>query len=89
MPSIMTRLCLALVLFAAVAGARMAPAQAQGQTFLDQDWVLNSGVSNISMQTEKLEGVVEKHKFTMIEGCLLYTSPSPRDRTRSRMPSSA
>ena len=25
----------------------------------------------------------------MIVGCLLYTSPSPRDRTRSRMPSSA
>ena len=25
----------------------------------------------------------------MIYGCLLYTSPSPRDRTRSRMPSSA
>ena len=24
-----------------------------------------------------------------VEGCLLYTSPSPRDRTRSRMPSSA
>ena len=23
------------------------------------------------------------------ETCLLYTSPSPRDRTRSRMPSSA
>ena len=23
------------------------------------------------------------------ESCLLYTSPSPRDRTRSRMPSSA
>ena len=28
---------------------------------------------------------------TLTEGqrCLLYTSPSPRDRTRSRMPSSA
>ena len=27
---------------------------------------------------------------TITEGtCLLYTSPSPRDRTRSRMPSSA
>ena len=26
---------------------------------------------------------------TMIFACLLYTSPSPRDRTRSRMPSSA
>ena len=25
----------------------------------------------------------------MFNGCLLYTSPSPRDRTRSRMPSSA
>ena len=27
--------------------------------------------------------------FYMDTGCLLYTSPSPRDRTRSRMPSSA
>ena len=31
--------------------------------------------------------------FRLLEGlyslCLLYTSPSPRDRTRSRMPSSA
>ena len=26
---------------------------------------------------------------TPANGCLLYTSPSPRDRTRSRMPSSA
>ena len=26
---------------------------------------------------------------TLDEVCLLYTSPSPRDRTRSRMPSSA
>ena len=25
----------------------------------------------------------------LFEACLLYTSPSPRDRTRSRMPSSA
>ena len=28
-------------------------------------------------------------KFTLNHLCLLYTSPSPRDRTRSRMPSSA
>jgi len=27
--------------------------------------------------------------LAMVIGCLLYTSPSPRDRTRSRMPSSA
>ena len=28
-------------------------------------------------------------KYTQSNSCLLYTSPSPRDRTRSRMPSSA
>ena len=28
-------------------------------------------------------------KTTLLKCCLLYTSPSPRDRTRSRMPSSA
>ena len=27
--------------------------------------------------------------YQEIKSCLLYTSPSPRDRTRSRMPSSA
>ena len=27
--------------------------------------------------------------WSQMHGCLLYTSPSPRDRTRSRMPSSA
>ena len=33
------------------------------------------------------EGVLVR--FTVTDTCLLYTSPSPRDRTRSRMPSSA
>ena len=28
-------------------------------------------------------------KRVQVKTCLLYTSPSPRDRTRSRMPSSA
>ena len=30
-----------------------------------------------------------KHRLDRYKYCLLYTSPSPRDRTRSRMPSSA
>ena len=30
-----------------------------------------------------------KRSMSGITTCLLYTSPSPRDRTRSRMPSSA
>ena len=29
------------------------------------------------------------HLLSMYQGCLLYTSPSPRDRQKSRMPSSA
>ena len=33
------------------------------------------------------EGVIEVDRHRIV--CLLYTSPSPRDRTRSRMPSSA
>ena len=33
--------------------------------------------------------IVSKKKLSNIKNCLLYTSPSPRDRTRSRMPSSA
>ena len=36
-------------------------------------------------------GFVEKIKSEIddIKGCLLYTSPSPRDKRQSRMPSSA
>ena len=30
-----------------------------------------------------------RQKYGLYSHCLLYTSPSPRDRTRSRMPSSA
>ena len=47
-----------------------------------------------------VKGVAERYGGTLKPGgvlsnpamyftCLLYTSPSPRDRTRSRMPSSA
>ena len=32
---------------------------------------------------------IESAKQLQLQICLLYTSPSPRDRTRSRMPSSA
>ena len=38
------------------------------------------------------EGLIEElyaKSLVKAETCLLYTSPSPRDRTRSRMPSSA
>ena len=31
----------------------------------------------------------DEHGLTLVEDCLLYTSPSPRDKRQSRMPSSA
>ena len=37
----------------------------------------------------KRVGIEEANRITKKATCLLYTSPSPRDRTRSRMPSSA
>ena len=43
-----------------------------------------------SMKDGKGKEVAEKTlNFLVDYTCLLYTSPSPRDRTRSRMPSSA
>ena len=39
---------------------------------------------------EKAKGrVLEVTLFDILKGCLLYTSPSPRDKRQSRMPSSA
>ena len=32
---------------------------------------------------------IKLKNISILNSCLLYTSPSPRDRTRSRMPSSA
>ena len=42
-----------------------------------------------SIKQETINDVLEPLGFKDVEPCLLYTSPSPRDRTRSRMPSSA
>ena len=40
--------------------------------------------------SEKFEEIiVPTHDVTEVKSCLLYTSPSPRDRQKSRMPSSA
>ena len=47
---------------------------------------------NLKMTRAKLEALVEdliSRTMPPCKTCLLYTSPSPRDRTRSRMPSSA
>ena len=45
----------------------------------------------INEQTNKVENKLKEKvkEFDIINSCLLYTSPSPRDATLSRMPSSA
>ena len=55
--------------------------QAEGQTFNTKNKA-GGGVFKDSK-------AYEAWKSTNPLSCLLYTSPSPRDRTRSRMPSSA
>ena len=53
--------------------------------------VVQAGVSNQSYQREDYFDQPGNpiSDVANLTGCLLYTSPSPRDRTRSRMPSSA
>ena len=46
----------------------------------------HSGIADLATNTQVEEVWLWQPDLTT---CLLYTSPSPRDRTRSRMPSSA
>ena len=65
----------------------------KNQVIVDQ---LNNGISHIEgVQNLVIADLISQGNYKAttlgsdIKGCLLYTSPSPRDRTRSRMPSSA
>ena len=44
--------------------------------------------SEYAMESLRSHGLI-KGSYLTIKSCLLYTSPSPRDATLSRMPSSA
>ena len=56
-------------------------------------------IDHVAIAVHDLEAAIEYygrafgaevcHREIVERDCLLYTSPSPRDRTRSRMPSSA
>ena len=50
------------------------------------DWLRTKGIAKADKKAGRVaaEGLV-----AVASDCLLYTSPSPRDRTRTRMPSSA
>ena len=47
------------------------------------------GLLNLKSGSVKIDGKDISKLSPQDRVCLLYTSPSPRDRTRSRMPSSA
>ena len=49
---------------------------------------MNRETASIKKGCERDIRMVDE-RLRVMENCLLYTSPSPRDRTRSRMPSSA
>ena len=48
-------------------------------------------LEQLSMRLEEINALLSEQSVASDQNrfCLLYTSPSPRDRTRSRMPSSA
>ena len=58
------------------------------------DFVINELVNSHGFEEEQVLDVLRNAKkqqtiIDRISTCLLYTSPSPRDNTTSRMPSSA
>ena len=50
---------------------------------------MNTGLVSDLRYLEHTQGGTHPESPARLRACLLYTSPSPRDRTRSRMPSSA
>ena len=67
--------------------------------FFSADEVLSLAIESRRLLPEVVLSVTVPHilpldsqaqlALDLVDSCLLYTSPSPRDRTRSRMPSSA
>ena len=62
-------------------GFRQFEQRGQARIYLDMDGVLCDFIKGVKDTTGE--------DFTSPDLCLLYTSPSPRDRQKSRMPSSA
>ena len=72
---------------------QMPDMQAMGQSALDLHMLTTHGLDVlVACLSTGSYATLESYLTSVYEAylsCLLYTSPSPRDRTRSRMPSSA
>ena len=52
-------------------------------------WLSNETMHHVLNDIGRCVAQSEARRIVFLNGCLLYTSPSPRDATLSRMPSSA
>ena len=60
----------------------------QAQSWADNPMGLMKGIRSVNLPTDAMP-VFKSHTGATVKTCLLYTSPSPRDLSTSRMPSSA
>jgi glucosamine--fructose-6-phosphate aminotransferase (isomerizing) len=77
-------------LFAARKGSPLVIGVGEGENFIASDAtpIVEHTQRVIYLKDDDI-AIVKKDELILKNICLLYTSPSPRDRTRSRMPSSA
>ena len=82
---------LAIALIAAACGSDLnAEPTVSGEAPSESDEAMEDEESDDAMEDEESDDAMEDDAMEDEEsGCLLYTSPSPRDATLSRMPSSA
>ena len=76
-------LILFLVVALALPGAALTAGAADNSTFVFASY------GDVKDWDPAVAFSLEVFMMRQVYDCLLYTSPSPRDRTRSRMPSSA
>ena len=72
-------------------GEAVQKAMRGGRKQLQDEAKNDGGVMEVDDWFEEMEGVIDEgvQLEEMEDVCLLYTSPSPRDKRQSRMPSSA
>ena len=63
--------------------------QTPGRVFKGKKMAGHMGDEQVTVQNLEVIRVDAERNLLLIKGCLLYTSPSPRDRQKSRMPSYA
>ena len=85
----MKRLLLGLIVITSLQANAQQKSDAKMKTYVDalmKKMTLDEKIGQLNLLTP---GGGVATGAVVSKGCLLYTSPSPRDRTRSRMPSSA